>query len=88
MMEEARDMTTNRRMMPRKPVALRAVAVPHEGAMLDAFISNLSYEGCDIECTPLPQRGEQVELRVSRLGIIKAEVLWTRGGRAGCRFLG
>lgn len=81
-------MTTNRRMMPRKPVALRAVAVPHEGAMLDAFVSNLSYEGCDIECTPLPQRGEQVELRVARLGIIKAEVLWTRGGRAGCRFLG
>lgn len=80
-------MIANRRQEARRPVQMRAYAVPPSGIVAEAVISDLSYEGCCVECTPMPRHGDRLELRVVRLGIVQAEVRWSRAGRAGCRFL-
>lgn len=86
-MTKTSNMTANRRQEVRKPVELRAFALPSGGGVAEATISDLSYDGCGLECTQMPARGDELELRVVRLGVIQAEVRWSRDGRAGCRFL-
>ena len=85
--QEPTAIDANRRQETRRPVDMRAFAVPQGGAVAEGLISDLSYDGCRLECSPMPGEGEQLELRVMRLGVIQAEVRWARGGRAGCRFI-
>jgi hypothetical protein len=87
MMKEAAEMIANRRQEARRPVQMRAYAVPPSGMAAQALVSDLTYDGCCVECTPMPKRGTRLELRVVRLGAIEAEVRWSRGGRAGLSFL-
>ena len=86
-MAETANTTPNRRQEERRPVELRAFAVPSAGGVAEAVISDLSYDGCGMECSPMPESGDRLELRVLRLGVIQAEVCWAEDGRAGCRFL-
>ena len=79
---------SERRQELRRPVEMRAYAVPTGGDIHEIVISDLSYEGCRIEGKPLPRRGNRLELRVVRLGIVQAEVRWSRKSEAGCRFAG
>jgi hypothetical protein len=78
---------SERRHELRRPVEMRAYAVPTGGDIHEIVISDLSYEGCRIAGKP-PRRGDRLELRVVRLGIVQAEVRWSHKSEAGCRFVG
>jgi hypothetical protein len=89
MLARASVQSPERRHGSRRPVELRAFAVQNCGQAAEARIDDLSYDGCGLSCDDgEPERGEQLELRVVRLGIINAEVCWSEDGRAGCRFIG
>jgi len=87
MIKDAHSFGSDRRQYARRPVALRAFGVAPGGEVADVQLSDLSYEGCQVEWQAAPKRGERVELRVVRLGIVTAEVRWSRSSRAGCRFM-
>jgi hypothetical protein len=71
----------------RKPVDLRGYALA-EGLDADIAISNMSYEGCNIECSEPLNPGDSVELRIIGRGGARAEVRWAKAGRAGVKFVG
>ena len=56
MMTEIPDTSPDRRQEERRPVELRAFARPAGGDVAQARISDLSYDGCGMACTPAPHR--------------------------------
>jgi hypothetical protein len=88
MLSEASVQSPERRRGFRRPVELRAFAVQDCGQAAEARIDDLSYDGCNLACEDVPvTEGDELELQVVRLGIIKAEVRWAGNGRAGCAFV-
>ena len=71
----------------RRDVELRAFALGRKRAVAEVVLSDLSYEGCRIRSTEKFKKGERLELRVMRLGVVQVEVRWCANGRAGARFL-
>lgn len=71
----------------RREVRFKGFAWRPDGSNADVLVSDLSYQGCRIEC-PWPfEIGERFELVVSRLGRVPAEVRWSAPGMAGVRFI-
>jgi hypothetical protein len=70
----------------RRPVNLAAFALSPTRDC-DVTVSDLSYNGCQIESGEAFQSGEILELRVVKRGAINVEVRWAAEGRAGAQFL-
>lgn len=70
----------------RRPVALKAYIFGSGGAMTEAEMTDLSYDGCAVACSASLAVGEQVNLSVLGRGAILAHVRWSRPGQAGLCF--
>ena len=70
----------------RRAVSLRgfALSAKHDA---DILVSDVSYTGCNFSSMDAFKAGEIVELRILQRGAISAEIRWSKGGRAGARFL-
>lgn len=71
----------------RKQVYLRALAAYPSGEHTKLTVFNLSYAGCEVRTPKRMRRGDTFQLRIAKLGVIKAQVCWTGPQRAGCRFI-
>jgi hypothetical protein len=70
----------------RRPVDFRAHLVLAGGNVLDVFVHDLSYDGCQIEVQKALFEGDAVQLSVQGRGVIQATVRWCKDRRAGLRF--
>lgn len=71
----------------RQQVDLQATVARLDGSSLGAKVSNISFEGCQLECDVVLQIGELVKLALPGLGEIGAQVRWALPGKAGVCFL-
>lgn len=70
----------------RRPVSLRAFATRPDGTILDLTLTDLSYDGCAVDCAAGLVVEEKLELAVNRRGSIAATVRWAAAGKAGLAF--
>jgi hypothetical protein len=69
----------------RHAVRLEAAVTRDGGETLTSDVSDLSLEGC---CLSGAFRiGEQIQLKIPRIGSLSAEIRWAFMGRAGARFI-
>ena len=72
----------------RRDVELRAFLVRGEKQLADAYVTDISYDGCRIETDEELTAGQRREIRVARRGICQVEVRWTDGEKSGAMFVG
>jgi PilZ domain-containing protein len=70
----------------RRPVSLAANATRLDGTVVELTLTDLSYDGCGVDCAAGLVGGEKLRLAVNRRGSIAATVRWAGGGRAGLAF--
>ena len=71
----------------RRPVQAAAVAYLPDGGAVSVRLTDISYEGCQVESDEILPIGCRITLALPRLGDIAAQVRWSLHGRAGIRFL-
>ena len=73
----------------RRPIAVTAVVRREDGTEVQVKLTDVSDEGCRIECDDEVLRiGEWVEIALSDSGEVKAQVRWALGTSAGVKFEG
>lgn len=70
----------------RRPVSLLGHATRQDGVVIDLTLTDLSYDGCAIDCPAALMAGEKLKLAVNRRGSIAATVRWASAGKAGLSF--
>jgi PilZ domain-containing protein len=70
----------------RRPVSLTAYATRDDGSVVDLTLTDLSYDGCGVDCAAGLIGGERLRLAVNRRGSIAATVRWSATGKAGLAF--
>jgi len=70
----------------RQPVAVDAVIHRADGRTVAVRLTNISEEGCGIEGENDFLIGEHVELVISGVGQVKAQIRWALHDSAGARF--
>ena len=68
----------------RHKVDLEAAIVETDGSTRPITVSDLSLEGCKV--TAWLRIGDEVTLRLPRVGLVRGQVRWALSGRAGIRF--
>ena len=71
----------------RSPVYLKARATREDGTVIEATLTDLSFDGCGIDCAAGLRAGERIALSVERRGAIFATVRWAAGRKAGLAFI-
>ena len=71
----------------RRAVALRASATRSDASVVELTITDLSHNGCGVECPAQLVAGERLVLDVAGRGKAPAHVRWADGGRAGLAFI-
>lgn len=71
----------------RHHVEIDAVVHRTDGSKQPVKLSNLSDEGCRIDCDSGFSIGERLQIAIPRMGQIKAQVRWALPGSAGARFV-
>lgn len=71
----------------RRQVYVTAVAYLPDGTPIAVRLTDISYEGCQVETDAMLPIGEKLKLALPRLGDISAQVRWALPGKAGMRFL-
>jgi PilZ domain len=75
---------------PRKdrfPVEIDAVVLRTDGSKLAVRLTDFSDQGCRVETDDEFSIGEKLQIAVSRMGNVKAQVRWVQPGSVGTRFL-
>ncbi len=70
----------------RRSVTMRGFIALEDGTTAEAYLLDLSYEGCGIETTVELTPGQEVKLSVLRRGAINAVVRWSSDRKAGLVF--
>lgn len=71
----------------RREVNVAAVAYLSGGTAIDVRVTNISYEGCQLEAEQGLPIGEKLKLALPRLGEVPAKVRWSIGSKTGLYFL-
>ena len=71
----------------RQEVDLQAAITRAEGSTMAAQVTNISFEGCQLEFDGDLEIGECVNVALPGLGEIGAQVRWALPGKAGVCFL-
>ena len=71
----------------RDEVAIDAVVHRNDGSKRKVVLTNLSPDGCRIECDSDFRIGEHFKIAIPRKGQLNAQVRWALPGSAGARFL-
>ncbi len=69
----------------RHRVQLEADLIQADGATSQTIVSDLSLDGCRI--AGWFRIGDDVRLRIPRIGEVRGKVRWAMNGRAGVRFV-
>ena len=72
----------------RYPVEIEAEVQRDDGSRQQVKVSDITEEGCRIECDCDFLIGEHVQITIPRMTPIRAQVRWSLPGNAGARFLG
>lgn len=72
------------RSVPRDEIHYRARGHRADGTPLALLIVNISAMGLMARCDESLAEGEQISVIMPRLGMLRAEVRWSLGGRIGC----
>jgi hypothetical protein len=70
----------------RRPVSLCGFATREDGSVIEVTLTDLSYDGCAINCPASFATGEKLLLSVNRRGSLAATVRWAGPGKAGLAF--
>jgi PilZ domain len=70
----------------RRPVALDAVVHRGDRSEMAARLTDISDEGCRVECEGQLIIGEWIDIAVASAGQVKAQVRWALGSTAGVKF--
>lgn len=70
----------------RRAVDFFAFVLQPDGSRIRARITNLSYDGCEIDGIALDV-GDSVKLELAGLGKVEAEMRWVDGNKGGARFV-
>ena len=68
-------------------VNLPARLITVDGEIFRAVVLDLSHAGFRARCSEELFESERIEIELGRSGFAAAEVLWSRGGEIGARFL-
>ena len=79
------DLGPNARSEPRDEVFHRARAMQGDGTTLSLTIVNVSPHGLMARCDAAVAAGERINVTLPVVGVARAEVRWSLGGRIGCR---
>ena len=72
----------------RHPVRVPAIAMRPDASSFAVTVSNISYQGCQIEADAMLMIGETITIALPRMGEIKAQIRWSSvDGKAGALFL-
>ena len=71
----------------RRPVKVAATACLPDGGEVLIQLTDISYQGCQVETDRVLPIGSRITLTIPRLGEIAAQVRWSLQGRAGVRFI-
>lgn len=72
----------------RHQVRLPARAMRPDASSFAVTVSNISYQGCQIEAEGLLRIGETITIAMPRMGEIEAQIRWASvDGKAGALFL-
>ena len=66
---------------------LTGIARRSDGSELRVLVSNISYDGCHLWSGGDLQKGELIELCVTGLSLIRAQVRWVRDDSFGVKFV-
>lgn len=81
------EVPTGREARPaRRQVELRGFALA-DGVDADIIVSDLSYEGCQIQSAQPFDVGNTLDIRIIGRGGVNGVVRWVAGDRAGVRFV-
>jgi hypothetical protein len=70
----------------RRPVAAGAVVRRADGSEFPVRLTDISEEGCRVECDEQLIIGEWIDIAVLPAGQVKAQVRWALGSSAGVKF--
>jgi hypothetical protein len=70
----------------RQAMSLGVHAIREDGSVVDATLTDLSSDGCGLDCAAGLTAGETIGLSVQSRGTIFATVRWSAGSRAGLAF--
>lgn len=73
---------------PRVEVRHKGVLIDSEGVESDVIVTDISAEGCRLQTDGTPLIGEEVHLRVGRMGDYPGQIRWALGDEAGMVFTG
>jgi len=71
----------------RNHVSVDALVLRDDGARVKVKLTNVSNEGCRLECDEMFRIGEHVSIGLPRMGNVRAQVRWALPGSAGTQFL-
>ena len=71
----------------RRPVRATGTLYLPDGSAVSVRLTDISFDGCQVETDVILPIGHKVKLALPRLGDINAQVRWALPGRAGMRFL-
>lgn len=67
---------------------LTGSAVLADGRVVEVSVTDLSREGCRVQCDETLKIGEQIRLNAAPVEDVAATVCWELCGTAGLRFVG
>lgn len=70
----------------RRGVDIHARATRSDASVIDMTVTDLSHDGCGVDCRVPLSAGELLSLAVPGRGLISATVRWTGAGKAGLQF--
>jgi hypothetical protein len=70
---------------PRHRVQLEADLIQSDGTTSQTIVSDLSLDGCRV--VGWFRIGDEVALRLPRIGLVRGKVRWAMNGQAGVRFV-
>lgn len=71
----------------RRRTNLTGTARRVDGSQLRVLVSNICYDGCHVWSGGDLQKGELIELCVTGMSLIRAQVRWVRGDSVGVKFV-
>jgi len=71
----------------RNDIDVEATVLRDDGARVAVKLTNLSAEGCRIECDEVFRIGEHVSIGIARIGNLRAKIRWALPGAAGTQFV-
>src|SRR3954454_19989542 len=84
---ESLDVQLDKRIAGRRHLSLQVAGSGESEQNFNAIVRDLSQTGFLMESSVNLTRGEMIYVELPRRGRVSAEVAWTDGHRAGCRFV-